>query len=118
MGTTLTAPSCDGIGIWDFGASDVLANSLTLTSETDGLPNTNSRFPRLDFWEYNPTLQCSLLFSFENLADIFNLDGSLINDIGTSAENLVVAFTDGTEVFGTPAAVSIDFLFSLPDCPL
>jgi len=117
-GTVLTPPSCEGNEIWDFGTSDFIQDGLSFISETEGLPNQNSRFPCLDFLEYVPSANCSLIGTFEDIVEEFEFDGSLISTIGVSAENLVVVGTDDSENFGAPAALSIDFLTDLPDCVL
>lgn len=115
----LGALSCDGSRMWSFGESNVLRDSTSYLSEpgSNTLP-ANSEYPCVAFWEYVPSANCSLLFSYEGYLQEFELDEVVISQIGTSGSNLVVTLDDGTSTTGTPANVSVVDLQTLPDCVL
>jgi len=114
----LDALSCDGIRTWDFGASDVLADTQSLVSESGpvtGLGNT--RFPCTVLWEYNATFNCSLAFSYEQYLATFNEPDS-VRSIGISGANLIVVGNNDVRVTGTPANISATDLAGFPDCQI
>jgi len=115
--TDLGALSCTGNRVWDGGESDVIEGALALVSETDGVTFENSRFPCAVFWEFSPTVNCSLAFTYEGFLSMFNQD-DILESIGTSGANLVVTGTNGAELTFNPSNISLTQLDSLPDCIL
>lgn len=109
--------SCFGNRIWDGGESDVIEGAISLIAESDGFEFTNSRFPCAAFWEFNPTENCSLIFTYEDYLEEFNLE-DLFQNIGTSGANLIVTAFNGEQVSGTPANISLEDLNQLPNCSL
>ena len=118
-GSTLRALSCDGVRTWDFGASDVLQNATSLISEPP--PSVGelgaTEFPCTVFWEFSPSFNCSLAFTYENYISTFELEDQ-IQTVGTSGDNLVVVATDASRVTGVPANISAVDLANLPDCDI
>lgn len=115
--SNLGALSCQGNRVWDFGESDEIQGAESYISETDGSEITTSRFPCAILWEYQPTVGCSLGFSYEEFIAQFELE-DFVDTIGTSGANLVVVGNDvdSTSLTGTPANISITELFDVPDC--
>ncbi len=115
---SISQPACNGFRMWDFGDSDEIQNGTSFISESFGNDLSDSRFPCLAFWEYSPDANCSLAFSFEEYTAIFNIDEQLISQINVSGSNLVVVGTNGSELTGTPANLTVQELAALPDCIL
>jgi len=113
----LSALSCEGNRIWDFGDSDVLLNALSYISETGGVSFESSKFPCAAIWEYSPTINCSLVYSYEQWLEEFEVEDQL-QTLGLSGANLISRANDGSQVVGTPAGISVTDLDELPDCEI
>ncbi|MBX2837817.1 MAG: hypothetical protein KTR35_13240 [Gammaproteobacteria bacterium] len=112
---TVDALTCTGNRIWDFGASNVVADAFSYISETDGDTFTSSKFPCAVFWEYSPTIGCSLAFTYERWLAEFNVADQL-QSLEISGANLITVATDGSRVTGVPAGISVTDLNAFPDC--
>jgi len=115
---SISQPECNGFRLWDFGDSDEIQNGTSFISESFGNDLSGSRFPCLAFWEFSPDANCSLAFSFEDYVSTFNIDEQLISEIVVSDTNLVVVGSNGSELTGTPASLTVQELSELSDCVL
>jgi len=113
----ISALSCEGERMWDFGESDVLLNALSYISETGGVRFESSQFPCAAIWEYSPTINCSLVYSYEQWLEEFGIEDQL-QSLSVSGANLISRANDGSQVVGTPAGISATDLDALPDCEI
>lgn len=115
-GDSFDAPSCSSNRVWDAGESDVIEGALSLLSEPDGLiVFDDSQFPCTVFWEFSPSENCSLAFSYEEFLEAFNID-DLLDRVELTGANLTVTFFNDVQDTFLPANISFTQLLSLPDC--
>jgi len=117
-----SAPDCNGERVWDGGPSQLGAGYQVLASEgdTSRLSAPSRVSPCTVVWEYNASLNCSIIFTWELWVEQV-VEGTIAPGFSTTIQNgnLVVDFANGNApIVAPPSGISRNQLANAPDCML